>query len=454
MWLEHNKSTIIILASFFLSSCSKEPSFSTQEVAIVSTESSRLKLDFIRTFGGNNIDEAVDMVESNDGNYIVVGTTRSTDGDIAGKSGDDQDYWVLKLSKDGDVIWERRYGGTNEEVARSISKTTDGGYIIAGQSNSSDGDVSKNEGFFDYWIVKITSNGDLQWEKNFGFSGRDIAYEAFQTNDGGYFIVGELDVTASEGEGNTGRSSRHAGGNFWGIKLANNGDFLWSRFFGGTFTDTPFSAIENDQGDFIIVGFSDSTDLDVTNNIGADDFWVVKISALGELIWQKNFGGTQIDIAYSITKSQDNTYIIVGETRSRDQDITNSIGNADVWITKITNQGDLLWQKSLGGTQFESARSIYPIGNGEYVISGNTRSNDGDVTFNKGQNDIWVVIINENGDLVFQNTFGGSGLDLANSGIVTNAGSVLVTGTTSSTDLDIPFNKGVNDIILIKLNVQ
>ena len=133
------------------------------------------ELVWVKTYGGSNEDDAIDIVQAYDGGYVVLGFTNSNDGDVTGKITTDQDYWLLKLNQDGDILWDKTYGGSENDQATGISKTNDGGYIISGFTASSDGDVSENAGFQDYWIVKVNTTGDIEWEKSFGFIGQDQA---------------------------------------------------------------------------------------------------------------------------------------------------------------------------------------------------------------------------------------------------------------------------------------
>lgn len=444
------KSLLILLISFGLFGCNDD------EVSLIENQNQEnpvLERDFTVTFGGSGIDDAISIVEANDGGYVILGTTNSIDGDVTDKTSTDLDFWLIKVDASGQMQWNKTYGGSDDERARSLFKTQDGGYVLAGQSRSSDGDVSGNQGFFDFWIVKVGSQGTIEWEKNYGFAGNDQAYDIFQTSDGGFFVSGILDVTASGGQGNSGRGlNRHAGGDYWTLKLDASGELIWSRYFGGSFTDTSHDAIETENGDFIIIGFSDSEDVDITNNKGAYDFWIVRASSEGDLVWQKNFGGSEIDIPYGITKTQDGNYMIAGDTRSSDQDVTETIGNADIWTLKFNDAGDILQQKSIGGTQFESARSIITLQNGNYAITSTTRSNDGDVSNNNGQNDIWTVILDQNLELLSEKNIGGSALDFGEDVMQTSDNKIVVVGNTESDDGDITINKGQKDIIISKFN--
>src|SRR5690606_12378535 len=127
------------------------------------------EIEFVKTFGGSASDEAVSIVEAADGGFVILGTTRSSNGDITDRTGNDSDYWLLKITKEGEKVWSKTYGGSNDENAARITKTNDGGYLLSGYTSSNDGDVSGNEGFQDYWILKVDAAGNIVWDKNFGF---------------------------------------------------------------------------------------------------------------------------------------------------------------------------------------------------------------------------------------------------------------------------------------------
>ncbi|MCW9037231.1 hypothetical protein [Altibacter sp.] len=410
------------------------------------------EIDFVRTYGGSGEDDATSMVIANDGNYVLLGYTDSNDGDITDKTGTDFDYWVTKITPAGELLWSKTYGGSDDDKGANISKTSDGGYLLSGYSSSADGDVSNNAGFQDYWIVKIDSQGTLMWDKSYGFSGVDQSFDAFQTNDGGYFITGFLDVTASGGQGNDdGRNPQHGVGEFWGIRLDANGNTIWRRYFGGTNNDRSYGAVQTADGGFLMTGSSESDDFDITDSKGSYDFWAVRLNSAGDKLWTKSFGGSEIDIGYAMSHSNDGNYIMVGDTRSSDGDVTNPLGNADAWAVKFNDAGTLIWQKTYGGSQFESARSIVPISNGRYVVAASTRSTNGDLTANVGLNDAWTFIINEQGGIDFQMSVGGSKLDFANKAMETPDGKLVVIGNSESSDVDIPQNRGKIDLLFIQI---
>jgi hypothetical protein len=407
----------------------------------------------INTFGGSNNESAQSVVATNDGGYAVLGYTQSNDLDITDKLDTSFDFWLLKYDAQNNIQWQKTYGGSLDERGRNIIQTQDGGFAIIGSSQSTDGDLTDNNGGQDFWLAKLDAQGNIEWQEVFGFSGNDTGISVLQTSDLGYLLTGVLDVTASGGQGNTGRVlERHAGGDYWAIKVDSSGSLEWSRYFGGNFTDTPEGAVESEQGDFIIAGGSDSADTDITNNKGTYDFWVIKIASNGDFIWEKSFGGDQIDEARAIIKSNDGNFVIAGDTRSDNTDVSGNNGAADMWFIKINTDGELLWQKTLGGTSFDVSRDIKLTQDNGLILTGSSRSSDGDVSENKGQNDAWIVKIDSNGDLEWEISAGGSNIDFAYGVAQLNDRSIVAVGDTTSDDGDIIENKGFSDLLVIKIN--
>ena len=410
-------------------------------------------LTSVSTLGGSNNDSAQSVVATNDGGYAILGYTQSNDGNITDKQDESFDYWLLKFSSQNTLEWQKTYGGSQDDRGREIIQTQDGGYAIIGTSESSDFDVTENNGSQDFWISKLDAAGNISWQNSFGFQGDDMGVSVIQTSDFGYLLTGVLDVTSSNGQGNTNRNTaRHAGGDYWAIKLDASGNLQWSRYFGGNFTDTPVGAVEMNDGGFIIAGGSDSEDTDISANKGTYDFWVVRVNADGDLVWEKSFGGTETDEARAMVKANDGNIVIVGETRSNDLDVSSNNGAADFWLIKISTGGNLIWQKTIGGSGFDVARDINTTQDNGFIISGSSRSSDGDVSENKGQNDAWAVKVDNNGNLIWEASSGGTNIDFAYGIAELNDQSVVVVGDTSSNDEDILENKGFADLLLFKIN--
>lgn len=433
---------ICLLIVFIFISCSKSDIFLSEAENGVQQ---------VISLGGSKNDVAKSVINTSDGGFIVIGSTQSTDGDIKNKTDESYDFWVLKFNSNNKLEWEKTYGGSGDDRGNAILESSDGNYVLLGYSSSSDGDVSLNNGLRDFWLVKINSLGNILWEKSFGYAGIDEGNTIIETSDNNYIISGVLDVTSSLGEGNINRSSqRHAGGDYWTLKVSSEGNIIWARYFGGTFTDTALGLSESNTNDILTVGSSDSKDVDISNNQGTYDFWVVKSKENGNMIWEKSFGGSEIDEARGVVKTSDG-YVLVGDTRSNDKNVSANNGGADLWIIKIDDQGNLLWDKNYGGSSFDVARSINKTSDNGFIITGSSRSSDGNVTENKGQNDAWIIRLNSAGNLLWQRTVGGTKIDFAYDGIQNAAGNIIIVGETQSSDGNLTENKGFSDVLIIKI---
>ncbi len=415
-------------------------------------------VEFSTIYGGSQDDTFHQIIATNDGGYAALGYSQSVDGDIVDNTEQVNMYWLVKIDDQGAIQWSKTYGGSGDDRGEHLIQTNDGGFVIAGYTTSSDGDVSQNAGFYDHWLLKLDASGIIQWERSYGFAGSDQLLSVIQTADGGFFTAGFLDVSASGGAGNDGftdtnnntnRTTQHGVGEFWGHKLDANGHMVWRRYFGGTNNDRAYQVIEAQDGGILMVGASESNDFDITDSRGSYDYWVVRLDGSGNLLWEQSYGGTEIDIAYTATATADGGYLLAGDSRSGDLDVLSPKGNADVWLVKIDDQGNILWQKSLGGSNFESARAIVPFNSG-YVITGGARSADGDVTSNNGQNDIWVVTIDANGNILKQQSFGGNNQDFGY-GIAVQQDNIIIAGDTQSSSGNLIASKGGVDAVILKL---
>lgn len=405
---------------------------------------------FSKTFGGSKNDVANAIIKTIDNGYAVVGYTQSNNKDITTKVTEDFDILLTKYTTDNNLEFSKTFGGLLDDRANSVIQTIDGGFAILGYSFSKTENILNN-GSRDFWVLKTDRNGNLKWQKSFGFAGNDQGISIIQTNDQGFLLVGVLDITASNGKGKAkALTKKHAGGDFWVIKLTNSGELEWSNFYGGSFTDTPFDVVQTKNNSFIIVGSSDSTDVDITNNLGSYDFWVIHISNKGNLLWQKNFGGSQIDEAFAISASPDNNFLIVGDTRSSDKNVNNNNGGADIWLIKIDINGNLLWEKTIGSTGFDACRSIKLTSDNNFLISGSSRSTSNNFN-NKGANDALLVKINANGNILWQKTVGGSKIDFFYDAIEIAKNNYIAVGETTSSDKDILINKGFSDQLIVKI---
>ena len=256
---------------------------------------------------GGSLNDLPEVVyATSDGNFIIAGQSASSDGSLDNNKGG-ADLWVAKLDENGNLIWEKNYGGAEDDFAMDLQPTTDGGFIMTGGSASMNGDLTDNKGRLDLWVLKINAQGELQWSKSFGGSGVDIG-SSIQPISGGYILAG---CTGSAGE--LGVSAGFGGNEFWVLQLDLNGDLVWEKTYGGKRHDTAKTIVINNNGEYLIAGNTWSNDGDVSNNHGHGDAWVIKINNVGVLLWEKNFGGETPDRLNSLTKTNDGNYIVTLE---------------------------------------------------------------------------------------------------------------------------------------------
>lgn len=401
-------------------------------------------IDFQKNFGGSSDEFGESIIKTSDGGYVLAGSSNSKDIPMSANHGG-RDYYIVKTNALGELLWQKLLGGSSDEYLYDVKETTDGGYILAGYTNSNDGDVGGNHGSADVWIVKLNQNGELIWQKTFGGSSVDFAQSISLTNDGGYIIAG---YTYS----NDGDVTNNLGSNdYWVIKIDSSGSKQWQKTYGGSGDDSATSVIQSSDGNYVIAGWSSSNNGDATNNHGNSDYWILKINPTGGIIWQKSFGGTSLDGANSIIESPTGGFVIAGFSTSSDGDLTENRGLSDIWIIKISDSGNLEWQKSYGGTNTENARSIKATVDGGYIIAGYTLSNNGDVTNNHGGSDCWIIKISNLGNIEWQKVFGGTKGDSAESILQNTDGSYVFFCYSNSTDGDITNNLGGYDYWVLKL---
>lgn len=414
-----------------------------------------------KSFGGSLDEKINSVVQTPDGGMLVLGNTNSNNGDI-NKLFNQIDIWLTKIDANGNKVWSKTIGGSLNDYGSSIIATNDGNFVIAGYSASKDGDVPGNVGQHDFFITKINGNGEKIWVKNYGFSGHDHAHKIIQTRDGGYFLAGfsEYDGILGSGGGQDNgnghgighRGVLHGTGEFIGVKLDSQGEFQWFRYYGGTQNDVVNDVIQSNDGGYVMVGYSESTNFDITDNKGSYDYWVVKISEYGMLEWKHNFGGSGIDQAFGVTNTDNNSFIIVGKSNSKDKDVSKPIDTFDAWVIHLDHHGNLIWEKSFGGTEFDTATTIRKLSNGNYGVVGNSRSSFNEKP-NNGQNDFWMFEIDNkaNSSIYWQKTFGGSKIDNATDFFQTKNNEIVIVGESQSNNQDVTENKGSNDLWIIKL---
>jgi len=238
----------------------------------------------------------------------------------------------VKVNGIGELVWQKTLGGTQTDRVRSVCSTHDNGFLVVGSSKSSDGDVSDNNGQSDVWLCKLDNLGNILWDKNYGGSNNDYAFSVARTTDNGFIVAGRTDSTDQDVSGNHGYSDG------WVLKVDINGDLDWAKCYGGTLDDEINSVIQTSNGRYALLGSSRSSDDDVPGNKGDRDFLFMLLDEDGNIEWSKNYGGSATDIGSALIETSDGNYVLCGNTYSNDGDVLGNNGNNDGWVLQLRRQ--------------------------------------------------------------------------------------------------------------------
>lgn len=421
-------------------------------------------------YGGNKDDSPSSFQQTADGGFLVGGTS------VSGVSGDKtqpnwdpglvgSDFWVLHLDSNGTKLWDKRYGGINSEILVDLIGTSDGGFLLAGNSFSgASGDKSQpnwdvNQQTYDYWILKANANGVKQWDKRFGGTSLELLGGVVQTPDKGYVLAG------ASFSGISGDKTQASQGSwdYWAVRIDSLGNKIWDKRYGGTDDDFATSIVLNANGGILIGGYSQSLAGGDKSQFcqGQWDYWVVRIDLNGNLLWERTFGGNYTDWLFDMTTSSDGGYVLAGQSFSENtgdksepnHDPTPS--SSDRWIVKIDDSGNKIWDRTIGGTETEDLGRIEETIDGGFILSGESYSpiSGNKTESNLGVEQTWVVKTDSAGLPIWDKTIfsnghdeEGTALELSNGCLVTLNYSLADTGGYKS-----QFTRGDGDYWLVKL---
>lgn len=346
-----------------------------------------------------NNDITCSVNKTSDGSILIGGFSESSiSGEKTEVSRGDFDYWLVKLDVSGNIIWDKTIGGSSYDGLNSFFESNDGNYIIVGTTLSTiSGEKTEvTRGGYDIWMLKLDIFGNIIWQKTIGGSGGEGPAKMIQTSDNGYIIA------ATSNSNISGEKTENSYGlnDYWIIKLDSNGNIQWQKTIGGSGNEYCSVIVETTDGEYLVGGYSDSdiSGLKTENSRGGNDFWVVKLTALGEISWQKTIGGSNDDSLLAMIQCLDNGYVLSGTTLSSiSGDKTDgNRGDYDAWVVKLDEMGNLQWQKNIGGTNYDGLNSVSQLPNGSFIMAGGSRSsNSFDVSeTNQGLIDIWLVKLN------------------------------------------------------------
>jgi hypothetical protein len=355
-----------------------------------------------KTCGGREAESGYFVQQTADRGFVAAGETRS-------HGAGDSDVYLVKTDSLGDTLWTRTYGGINDDHARCVRQTHDGGYVLCGYTSSF------GSGSRDVYVVRTDSRGDTLWTRCYGGAQEDLSYSVEETPDGGVILAG---YTGSFGAGYY---------DAYVIKTDSLGDTVWTRTYGGARSDWGRCISHTADGGYILVGYTESF------GAGHFDIWLVRLDSFGDTLWTRVYGDSLTDYPYSVQETQDGGFIVCGSTDSR------GAGSYDVYLLKTDSQGDTLWSKTFGGPAWDYGRCARRTLDGGYVICGYTESHG------SGSFDIWVIRTDSLGDTLWTRTFGGDAADLGRWIEQSRDGGYIAVGSTNS------YGAGASDIYLLKL---
>lgn len=310
--------------------------------------------------------QMADIVQTHNGEYLVITSAWVQECNVPSQP----DVYAIRLNAKGEIIWKKHYGGANTDDGYAVDITPEGDFVIAGSTRSSD--LVGYKGGNDWYVIKISANGDLLWEKTLGGSASDYAFSVAVAADGSSLVTGYTD--SNDGDVTNRQGPRDA----WVIKFSPSGDLQWEKCFGGSMYEMCNSVSLSHTGGFILAVQANSVDGGVTglhNALGAySDFWIVEIASNGSVIWSKCYGGLYNEIPYDIQKTQDGGYVVAGSAESANGDASCNNGYEDAWLIKISANGTLQWQKSFGGSLSELAYSVQQLADKSFLLAAPTNS--------------------------------------------------------------------------------
>jgi hypothetical protein len=351
-------------------------------------------------YGGPGNEIAFALAPTSEGGYIMAGYTQS---DTI-----PNDFLVVKTNADGDVIWSATYGGDQYESAESIQPTSDGGYVIVGSTNSF------GAGGYDIYLVKIDALGNILWTRTYGGYGNEYAYSMQQTTDNGYVIAG---MTTSYGAGND---------DYYLVRIDSQGDTLWTRTYGSPFPEQARCMQRTSDGGFVVAGY--------TMSAYAWGVYVVKTDSQGDTMWthlyEPPYPQSDAIGAYTIKQTSDLGYVIAGYALV-------PCMTSDLLVIRTDSMGDTLWLRIYPNNGDEAAYDICETHDGDFDIVGYNSAEYQD-------EDVYFVRIDSQGDMVWSRTIGGASDDAGHALIRESGGCRIIAGSTSS------FGAGGSDFYLVK----
>lgn len=416
------------------------------------------EIDWDKTLGGSGWEELHSMTPTSDGGILIAAITQSpNDGDVQDEKIGDWDYWLVKLNDQGDIEWQRRYGGDKADRIWVSRETRDGGFIIGGESLSDiSGDKTEpSRGDWDFWMIKVDRNGLLEWDKTIGGDGHDaIRGDIIELNDGGFLVAGVSDSNVGADKTEPSRGDW----DYWVVRTDRRGQVIWDKTFGGDQKELMQAAIALPDGSFLLGGESRSGVSGDKDDFlrGLNDYWALRIDTNGNLLWQKTIGGNWDEAIFDIARGEDGTIYLAGFSGSDAtfEKSNPSYGSIDYWIVAIDENGNILWDKNYGGRKPDTAYDIRINELGNLVVGGIANSEVSGVktASSEGSIDYWVIYLTPDGEMIWDETYGSTLRDALTEIEIGLDGSIYMAGHSESNvgGDKTETSRGVNDIWVVK----
>lgn len=436
-----------------------------------------------KSYGGKHADYLFDVIPTPDYGFILAGSSLSKKtGNKSEDNRGDLDYWVWKMDEKGELDWQKSFGGSGQDMLQSVLLTGDGGFLLAGTSESEEGLDKKDKarGETDFWIIKLNAKGGEEWQKTIGGLGQEELNCVVKTKDGGFLLGG----SSSSGISGDKLQNGFGGMDYWVVKIDRKGAIVWQQAFGGRYNDELRSICISDDGGFLLGGNSNSTDTGTKTqkNLGESDYWIIKIDKDGNEQWQKTIGGKDDDRLQVVYKTTEGNYLLGGNSNSEsgnDKRSSNQSGT-DFWILKLDKETkEILWQETYNIAKTDILTSLIENDDktillGGYAQGETIKKDKGkgirekalkqvqgeEPKMKKGTDDYVAIKIKENGEEIWRKDVGSDGQDILIKAIETRDGGYLMAGTSKSIMTsdggikatgDKSSGKGSNDFWVVKL---
>jgi hypothetical protein len=355
-----------------------------------------------KKYGGSSDDKAYGVKQTTDGGYIIAANTQSLGNGL-------DDIWLIKTNATGDTTWTKTYGNTEYDYCYHVQQTSDDGYLLFGETNSF------HHTYWFAWVIKTNSFGDTVWTSVIGEGRHYFARSGIELSGGECIFTGRTKASGSAEE------------DLWLVKLDAIGDTVWTKRMGGNGNDHGISIEQATGGGFIIAGVTESF------GAGDKDLWLIRTDQSGDTIWTKTYGGIDSDIASDIKQTDDNGFIIAGATRS----FGHMNNYYDAWLIKTDSIGDTVWTKTFGGNFHDGGLAVQQTLDGGYILVGYK-------TLDLLNGDVWMIRTDDSGDTLWTASFGSNFYDYGRSVEQTNDGGYIIAGEYYE------YNTNSRDVWLIK----